>query len=930
MRRIEAVTGPEAVALLRRHDDLLHEAADALRTQPERLPEAVAALRARGARGRQGRRRRRRARTRPRSPRARRRSTARVVLAEVVEAPDAKALMDIADRVKGKLGDSAAIVLGTRGRRPRAPRRRGHAGARRARRQGRRGRQGRRAGRPAAEAAGATRWRRPAAAIPTSSPRRSRPPARPSSTLSASLVRVLALDYGSARCGCALSDPTGTLATPIDAVERPRPARASRASSTSCASAAPSGWSSGCRSGSAAPTPTRRARRARGPTAWPPRCAVPVELYDERFTTAIAARSAGDRTSEDSRAAAVLLEDWLARHAQRGDRLMPLFGRGDDAARAQRRRARGRAPGARAPPRAARGAAAARRDVRGVAERRAASPAEPRRRAARTSRADEPSRPTSRRPGAAADEPPPDEPPPDEPRRPTSRRRATRSRCRTMRPCTTTTTSPEDDDPRWTPFDDERRADDEPEAVDLPPEPVPDAEPPWPEPGPDPEPEPVPGGPAREPVDPQSTQPLEPVGADPRAAHRLAPAPADRGARPPHRLLGPPDRHRRASRAATTRPSPARRGCRRTATSACRRRAGAGCGASSCCCSSSPLAAVAVFAFLLFQPFHGKGYDAVVVKIPPGSSAGDIGDLLAVQGRRRVGLLLRAARAPRRATAASCAPARYTLQRSMPYRDALAALTEAPKAAPTIDVTLPEGPSRRELAPRVKPRPACAAATSRPASARACSRPRNYGAPKATQEPRGLPVPRHLPAAQPHGDGQAARQPAARTRSSASSRKVDLKRARRKHLSRYDVLIIASMIEREAQVPKDRRLISAVIYNRLQRGIPLGIDATLRYRLNNWSKALRESELNIDSELQHAPAHRPAADADRQPGPGLDPGRRRPGQRQVPLLRRQAVRQRRPRLQLDRRAVPEGRRRLQPRPRQARRQGPLALLSDAR
>ena len=46
VRRIEAVTGPEAVGLLRRHDDLLHQAADALRTQPERLPEAVAALRA--------------------------------------------------------------------------------------------------------------------------------------------------------------------------------------------------------------------------------------------------------------------------------------------------------------------------------------------------------------------------------------------------------------------------------------------------------------------------------------------------------------------------------------------------------------------------------------------------------------------------------------------------------------------------------------------------------------------------------------------------------------------------------------------------------------------------------------------------------------------------------------------------------------------
>jgi putative Holliday junction resolvase len=61
---------------------------------------------------------------------------------------------------------------------------------------------------------------------------------------------------------------------------------------------------------------TDQTREAR---AWADRLAaavaVPVELYDERFTTAIAARAPSDRTSEDSRAAAVLLEDWLARHA---------------------------------------------------------------------------------------------------------------------------------------------------------------------------------------------------------------------------------------------------------------------------------------------------------------------------------------------------------------------------------------------------------------------------------------------------------------------------------------------------------------------------------------------------------------------------------------------------------------------------------------
>src|SRR5262249_38363651 len=79
--------------------------------------------------------------------------------------------------------------------------------------------------------------------------------------------------------------------------------------------------------------------------------------------------------------------------------------------------------------------------------------------------------------------------------------------------------------------------------------------------------------------------------------------------------------------------------------------------------------------------------------------------------------------------------------------------------------------------------------------------------------------------------------------------KVNLSRAKRRNLSRYDVLIIASMIEREALVPRDRRLTPVVIYHRLKEGIPLGIDATLRYALNQWSRPLRVSELNSNSDF---------------------------------------------------------------------------------
>jgi putative Holliday junction resolvase len=128
-------------------------------------------------------------------------------------------------------------------------------------------------------------------------------------------VRVLALHYGSARCGCALSDPTGTLATPIDPIARPATrrgfARVTDLVRERGAERVVVGLPLGLSGADTAQTRETRAFADRLAAA----VAVPVEMYDERFTTAIAARSGDPRTSEDSRAAAVLLEDWLARHA---------------------------------------------------------------------------------------------------------------------------------------------------------------------------------------------------------------------------------------------------------------------------------------------------------------------------------------------------------------------------------------------------------------------------------------------------------------------------------------------------------------------------------------------------------------------------------------------------------------------------------------
>jgi UPF0755 protein len=75
--------------------------------------------------------------------------------------------------------------------------------------------------------------------------------------------------------------------------------------------------------------------------------------------------------------------------------------------------------------------------------------------------------------------------------------------------------------------------------------------------------------------------------------------------------------------------------------------------------------------------------------------------------------------------------------------------------------------------------------------------------------------------------------------------KVNLRYARRKNLTPYDVLIIASMIEKEVRAPAERRLVAAVIYNRLHERMPLQIDATIRYALDvPPTESLHESQLH--------------------------------------------------------------------------------------
>jgi putative Holliday junction resolvase len=126
----------------------------------------------------------------------------------------------------------------------------------------------------------------------------------------------LALDYGSARCGCAVSDPTGVLATPLEPVLAPAGKRGMgellalvrELGAERVVVGLPLSLDGG---------DSDQTREARGFAALLGRRLkdVPVELYDERFTTRLAQRDGGSRASEDSRAAAHLLTSWLDRNA---------------------------------------------------------------------------------------------------------------------------------------------------------------------------------------------------------------------------------------------------------------------------------------------------------------------------------------------------------------------------------------------------------------------------------------------------------------------------------------------------------------------------------------------------------------------------------------------------------------------------------------
>lgn len=268
------------------------------------------------------------------------------------------------------------------------------------------------------------------------------------------------------------------------------------------------------------------------------------------------------------------------------------------------------------------------------------------------------------------------------------------------------------------------------------------------------------------------------------------------------------------------------------------------------------VATVVVFAMALGS---GESVDAgtrVSVTIPKGATASDVASLLAREGvvRSRLTFL---ARMRLNGDAIDVRAGRYQLTSGASYDAIMGKLTKGPPPAPTFRIVFPEGFRVVDMARRVDglraerasqglpPLPAFTGAQYRQAVARAAL-PAGFG--KAGSSKEGFLFPATYELRKDATADELVRKQLEAFRRGAGS--IDLGYARSRNLTPYEVVTIASMVEREARLDKERPLVAGVIYNRLRKRMTLGIDATIQYAVSGpagFKTSLTQSDLAIDS-----------------------------------------------------------------------------------
>ena len=255
-------------------------------------------------------------------------------------------------------------------------------------------------------------------------------------------------------------------------------------------------------------------------------------------------------------------------------------------------------------------------------------------------------------------------------------------------------------------------------------------------------------------------------------------------------------------------------------------------------------AALAWFLVELFQPFGTSPHGHVKVVIPPNSSAGDVGKLLHADHVISSSFFfeLRATLAGDRSDLRS---GTYHLQEGMSYGSVLKKLTTVPPPIPTTKLTLTDGHSRAQVAALLRAQGIKGNYVALTRQSKLLN-PTHYGAPKGTPDLEGFLFP----------DTFRLRKPVKLT-TLVNAQLTDFKHRfgqlkllpaeHNEHLTPYQLLIVASLIEGEAATQSDRDKVASVIYNRLRAQMPLQLDATTRYATGNYTKPLTDAQLNSSS-----------------------------------------------------------------------------------
>jgi len=247
----------------------------------------------------------------------------------------------------------------------------------------------------------------------------------------------------------------------------------------------------------------------------------------------------------------------------------------------------------------------------------------------------------------------------------------------------------------------------------------------------------------------------------------------------------------------------------------------------------------------------------VKVEIPSGADASAIGKVLADEGIVRNKTVF-VAMVRWKGDGSKFHSGTYTLKTGSTYDQVAAKLRKGPPPAPVFDVTLPEGWRISQMAAHVDELNAKATADGgKPlppytgkdylAAVNRLRVPAKYQPPAGTTSMEGFlfPATYELRNADP-APALVQKQLDAFQQKFDS---IDMSYAKQHNLTPYEIVIIASLVEREAKTDGDRAKIAAVIYNRLHERMTLGIDATIQYAVSkvDWKNELSKSDLAIDS-----------------------------------------------------------------------------------